>query len=286
MDAGIRILDKKTQEHRGTLTIQIQKKDKHPSRNPAVDRILSLQRTVGNRAVERLIKSGALQAKLRIGLPGDIYEQEADRVAEQVIMMPQVSKGTMVSGKAGNTIQRTCPGCTKAGNRLEKENEEESVQAKEVPCDTPGIAPDIESRINSMKGGGQSLPESVRAFYEPRFGYDFSQVRVHTDAKAVEAASAVNALAYTVGKDVVFGAGQYAPETSAGRRLLAHELAHVVQHGMAETTKLGTNQISRQQAQPPQVVQILIDRQIETNQSTISTLTVGTHNLESLELPD
>jgi Domain of unknown function (DUF4157) len=64
---------------------------------------------------------------------------------------------------------------------------------------------------------------------EPRFGHDFSKVRVHTDAEAAESAQAVNALAYTVGRDVVFGAGQYAPQTSEGRRLLAHELTHVVQ---------------------------------------------------------
>jgi hypothetical protein len=64
---------------------------------------------------------------------------------------------------------------------------------------------------------------------EPRFGHDFSRVRVHTDARAAESAEAVHATAYTVGRDVVFGAGQYAPQSEAGRRLLAHELAHVVQ---------------------------------------------------------
>jgi len=78
---------------------------------------------------------------------------------------------------------------------------------------------------------GQPLDAQSRAFFEQRFGYDFSQVRVHTDSKAVESAPFLNALAYTAGRDVVFGAGQFAPESSTGRRLLAHELTHVIQQG-------------------------------------------------------
>ena len=76
---------------------------------------------------------------------------------------------------------------------------------------------------------GQPLDEATRAFMEPRFGHDFSQVRIHADAKAAESAQRVNALAYTVGRAVVFGAGQYSPVTESGRRMLAHELAHVIQ---------------------------------------------------------
>lgn len=82
-----------------------------------------------------------------------------------------------------------------------------------------------------MSSPGQPLDAGTRAFMEPRFGQDFSQVRVHTDAKAAESTQAVNAVAYTVGRNVVFGAGQYAPGTSEGRRLMAHELTHVVQQG-------------------------------------------------------
>ena len=76
---------------------------------------------------------------------------------------------------------------------------------------------------------GQPLAASTREFMEPRFGHDFSKVRVHTGARAVKSAQAVNALAYTVGQDVIFGRGEYAPGTIAGQRLLAHELTHVVQ---------------------------------------------------------
>jgi hypothetical protein len=80
------------------------------------------------------------------------------------------------------------------------------------------------------------LPEHVSAYFEPRFGYDFSRVLIHTDAKADDSARAVNARAFTVGRDVVFGAGQYAPGTSEGRRLLAHELTHVVQQKTSRYT--------------------------------------------------
>ncbi|HEU5383681.1 MAG TPA: DUF4157 domain-containing protein [Ktedonobacteraceae bacterium] len=81
----------------------------------------------------------------------------------------------------------------------------------------------------ALEGGGQSLDTETRAFMEPQFGHDFSQVRIHTDQRAAESAQTVNALAYTVGRDVVFGQGQYAPQTHEGKKLLAHELAHVVQ---------------------------------------------------------
>lgn len=87
-----------------------------------------------------------------------------------------------------------------------------------------------------LRSPGRGLDAPTRAFMEPRFGYDFSQVRVHTDARAAESARAVNALAYTVGRDVVFAAGQYAPAMSAGRSLLSHELTHVVQQRIASNS--------------------------------------------------
>ncbi len=89
--------------------------------------------------------------------------------------------------------------------------------------EAPSIVNDV------LRAPGQPLDAGTRAFMEPRFGSDFSQVRIHTDAQAAESARAVNAQAYTVGSDVVFGAGQYAPEASEGKRLMAHELTHVVQ---------------------------------------------------------
>jgi hypothetical protein len=87
------------------------------------------------------------------------------------------------------------------------------------------------SMYEVLRSAGQPLDPGTRAFFERRFGYDFSRVRVHTDAKAAESARAVNALAYTVGPDIALAPGQYASRTNKGQRLLAHELAHVVQQG-------------------------------------------------------
>jgi hypothetical protein len=109
----------------------------------------------------------------------------------------------------------TCPARVQA-KRIGGREQEDITQA-------PPIVHEV------LRSPGQSLEPATRAFMEPRLGHDFSGVRVHTDAKAAESARAVNALAYTVGREVVFGAGQYAPGTREGRRLLTHELAHVVQ---------------------------------------------------------
>ncbi|MCE9672850.1 DUF4157 domain-containing protein [Myxococcus stipitatus] len=103
------------------------------------------------------------------------------------------------------------------------------MQAKHVQASDSGqmTAPPIVHE--ALRSPGQPLDSATRAFMEPRFGYDFSQVRVHFGREAEQSARDVNAHAYTVGRDVVFGAGRFAPGTYDGRRLLAHELAHVVQ---------------------------------------------------------
>jgi hypothetical protein len=119
-------------------------------------------------------KSGALQAKLRIGQPGDVYEQEADRVAEQVMRMPepQVSEVENPGRTKGIPVQRQCPRCTKKPGK-----EEEELHAKEAEGKTPEVTQGVENSISALRGG-QPLPESVRAFYEPRFGHDFSSEHI------------------------------------------------------------------------------------------------------------
>ena len=102
-------------------------------------------------------------------------------------------------------------------------------EEEEIQRQSPVISPKIASNIRALRGGGRSLPESTRAFFEPRFGHGFSKVRVHADFQAAETARAVNARAFTVGRNIVFGEGQLAPNTSAGKKLLAHELTHVLQ---------------------------------------------------------
>jgi outer membrane protein OmpA-like peptidoglycan-associated protein len=117
-------------------------------------------------------------------------------------------------------LHRKCSDCRKKRELLQRRSSEQM-----GPAETPPIVQDV------LVSPGQPLDRETRAFMEPRFGYDFSKVRVHADAKAAESARAVNALAYTVGRDVVFSADQYSPETDKGRRLIAHELSHVLQQG-------------------------------------------------------
>ncbi|MCK5012997.1 MAG: DUF4157 domain-containing protein [Candidatus Omnitrophica bacterium] len=111
----------------------------------------------------------------------------------------------------------------------EEEEEEEEIQPKSLATATPEVTPEMGRDIQSIKGTGQPLSASERTFFEPRFGVDFDDVHVHSDARAARVARSVNARTFTLGRDVVFGAGQYAPGMSEGRRLLAHELTHVVQ---------------------------------------------------------
>ncbi len=115
-----------------------------------------------------------------------------------------------------------CDECSEKRLSLQRRN-----RNSELETGNNSFAPPIVHEV--LRSHGQPLDRATLAFMEPRFGQDFSQVRVHTDAKAADSAHAVNALAYTVGPNLVFGTGQYAPQTSAGQRLMAHELAHIVQ---------------------------------------------------------
>ncbi len=188
----------------------------------------------------RCKNGGMIQPKLTIGQPNDQYEQEADRVAEQVMRMPErpwvndqssfkIGGASIVQTKPiveqiSPLLQRKCSSC-------EDLDEEEPVQLKSSTGNLPPVTESLQSQIQSLRGGGQPLPQSTRAFFEPRFGADFSQVRVHTDAKAADAVKSINSKAFTTGKDVFFNAGQYSPGTAAGKILLGHELTHVVQQG-------------------------------------------------------
>ncbi|MGA6828050.1 eCIS core domain-containing protein [Nitrospira sp. NS4] len=156
-----------------------------------------------------------LQPKLAISQPGDPYEQEADRVADQILRMPEP------------TVQRQCAACSAGGPPCQACGEERISLSRKPDGVAGGDAPgSVQSVIRSP---GQPLAPAIRTFFEPRFGQDLSHVRVHTDEEAQRSARDVNALAYTVGSHVVFGAGRYNPGSSEGRLLLAHELAHVSQ---------------------------------------------------------
>jgi hypothetical protein len=136
------------------------------------------------------------------------------------------------------TLQRKCarggPGPS-GGECKECKKKQMTLRRHPAGQATPATVPPIVYDV--LRSPGQPLDSETRAFFEPRFGHDFGKVRVHSDARAGESARAVNALAYTVGQDIAFDNGQYAPETMEGRRLLAHELAHVVQQ---RSTAAGT----------------------------------------------
>lgn len=155
------------------------------------------------------------QSGLTIGEPGDAYERDADRAADQVMRMPQPT------GKRACACGGSCPKCKKKGST--------QAQLKAVPsrkASTSGTAGSAERGVASP---AQELDSATRSYFEPRFGHDFRNVRIHRDGTAARSARELGARAYTVGTDIVFGRGQYAPQSEGGRRLLAHELAHVVQ---------------------------------------------------------
>ena len=195
--------------------------------------------------IRRILRSTGVQAKLTIGQPNDKYEQEADRVADQVMAMPDPKLQRQPEPEEEEEILQTKPLADQITPLIQRqeeppEEEEETAQAKGDGGPTTASST-VESGINSMRGGGQPLPESARAYFEPRF----SQARVHRDARAAQAAQAVNARAFTVGRDVVFGAAEYSPETGEGRRLLAHELTHVVQQSGSDGIRVGQDNEKR-----------------------------------------
>jgi len=157
--------------------------------------------TAGEECAECAKKKNGLQRKLVIGASNDPLELEADRVAEQVMAAPARSK---VSG---------------ASPQIQRFTGQSSGQMD--------VAPNSVDQV--LARTGKPLAPALQQDMEQRFGHDFSRVRVHSDGVAEQSARDVNAHAYTVGHHVVFGAGQFAPETHAGRRLIAHELTHVVQ---------------------------------------------------------
>src|SRR6266699_2959863 len=155
----------------------------------------------------------------------------------------------------GILLQRKCACGQHTISRGECEecsrNREGKLQRAAVSSAPSNAVPSIVHDV--LNSPGRLLDAGTRAFMEPGFGHDFSQVRVHTDARAAESAQAVNALAYTVGRDVVFGTGQYSPETIEGKKLVAHELTHVVQQdsftstptSMSSPTDAGEREASR-----------------------------------------
>jgi hypothetical protein len=226
----------------------------------------------------------ALQAKLTVNAPGDVYEQEAERVADQVMRAgddrPQLQRAvTLRLQRCAACGGETPPGQPKCAACAAKD-EDEHAQAREEPGATPEVTADTQAAIEAMRGGGQPLDPATRALLEPRFGHDFSQVRVHTDARAAATAQSVNALAFTVGRDIVFGGGQYQPGSNAGRRLLAHELTHVVQQGAAD------GNVQRQEDAPEAEAAVDLDPRMTELREAINVLQARMVEDDSPELAE
>jgi len=148
---------------------------------------------------------------------------------------PQAASEVAVASRAPiSRVHRKCSACEEEVQRQPLKQEETAIEQEVVQRQTQSgdgfeISSGLETQIEGLRGGGQPLPQSLRARFEPRFGHNFGGVRVHTGAQAAHVARSVNARAFTVGNDVAFGAGQYSPDTDSGQRLLAHELTHVIQ---------------------------------------------------------
>ncbi len=186
-------------------------------------------------------KPTVVQPKLTVNTPGDKYEQEADRVAEQVMRMPEPQvQRQCACGK--NSIDGECSECKK-----KKQPSTGSLQrVASSPAGGVAAPPIVDSVLSSP---GSQLPDSTRNFMESRFGHDFSHVRVHTDQRATESAAAVKARAYTVGNNIVFGRGE---SPSRDQHLLAHELTHTLQQGNAgESATVRRQQASEEPLKAP-----------------------------------
>ena len=171
----------------------------------------------------------SLQPKLVIGSVRDPLELEADVAADRVMRMNDHA-ATLTHGSDAK-VQRKCDTCQCAACQQEREKDEPRTLARAKSAHGSALdsaaAPDIVEDV--LHSPGQALDAPAQAFFEGRFRRGFGDVRIHTDRRAAESARSVGALAYTVGRDIVFGSDQYNPDTAAGRRLLAHELAHVEQ---------------------------------------------------------
>jgi uncharacterized protein DUF4157 len=199
-------------------------------------------RRLGNQYLHSLLYSGVLQAKLAVSQPGDELEREADHVADQV--MRATTPGSV---GARDIVQRRIADVPSAQRASDAPDDTSSSFAPlRMTGDAPSVDANTESAIAGLPGRGSALPQPVRSFMESRFHADFRAVRVHTDAGAHALARAVNAQAFTVGPHVVFGAGHYSPESESGRRLLAHELTHVVQQGAASPGGGDAHAVQRQ----------------------------------------
>lgn len=165
-----------------------------------------------------------VQAKLTLNEPGDIYEQEADAMADRVMRMTSNETVKPVTGLIGKSLQRKCAHCE------EEEKREKPIMRKaEAGSSGMAVSSPFAYSLNASRGGGSPLPQGTKNFMENAFSADFSSVKIHTGAEASEMSKGIDANAFTTGNDIYFKTGQFNPDSSSGKYLLAHELTHVLQ---------------------------------------------------------
>jgi hypothetical protein len=283
----------------------------HPmNENQKVQSLLRLQRQYGNRFVQRVIAQHAIQTKLAVSQPGDIYEKEADRVTEQVMQMSEPQIQRQPEEEEEEMLQPKS-----------LEEEEEELQPEELPRQSSEFNPNAEIHINTDdayekeadrvadeviqkeienpfvgryrsefdtslmnkpisiqrrlncaepqtlnsilgKSSGQPLDRQVRHDMESRFGYSFENVRIHNDSEAHRLSRSFNAHAFAAGDDIYFGHNEYNPASRDGKRLIAHELTHVVQQGYAKANN-STSEGSIQRAEAEESNQEAEEKQRE-----------------------
>ncbi len=211
--------------------------------------ILALQRRYGNQSVQRLLTNHVIQAKLSVGKANNIYEQEADQVAAQVMSAPEhTSTAQDHNEEVGIQAKPLAASITPLIQRTDTPKKDESQATPNMEVGSFSTGADFENRLTSTHGSGIILPKTTRNFMESRFGADFGNVRLHTGEESSRLNREINAQAFTHGRDIYLGAGKENIETSAGKQLLAHELTHVIQQTGAATRPartLGSTQVSR-----------------------------------------
>ncbi|HWB25764.1 MAG TPA: DUF4157 domain-containing protein [Chitinophagaceae bacterium] len=190
---------------------------------------MQLCNTIEKRQPRTTRERGApfFQPKFNVSEFGDMYERETGAAAKKIVDTDGVQDDSSLSKSSRPLIQRKCQHC---------EEEEKRVQRKKDNSDAANSGIANGGPIQSFEGKGVQLTQEERHFFEPRFGVDFSNVRLHAGSDANQSAKSIDALAYTQGNNIVFGLNQYNTGSNQGKRLLAHELTHVVQQGSGNVT--------------------------------------------------
>lgn len=175
----------------------------------------------------------AVQMKMTVNTPGDKFEQEADRTADRVMRMPVPTE--KLQRRQDDKLQRA----GMPDDKLQKAPAEEKKLQRDAAAGassggaTPVVAGNVQSAIQNKTTGGEPLSSDVRGHMEPRFGADFSNVRIHRDAESAGLNNQLSARAFTYQNHIFFSRDQYQPGASEGQHLLAHELTHTIQQGHA-----------------------------------------------------